>query len=125
MNDFRDIAFSKGFMLTRDDTSSVAHFVETPLWDGWTLWSDDFTPTSRATAGADVMVLIRGQFFDGTGVSSDDVASKLAESLAISYEKFERSLGTLLGRLHGDCEEGRRDVALPRRVRFTECLLRP
>ena len=98
MNDFRDIAFSKGFMLTRDDTSSVAHFVETPLWDGWTLWSDDFTPTSRATAGADVMVLIRGQFFDGTGVSSDDVASKLAESLAISYEKFERSLGTLLGR---------------------------
>lgn len=98
MNDFRDIAYSKGFMLTRDDVSSVAHFVETPLWDGWTLWSDDFTPTSRATAGADVMVLIRGQFFDGTGVTSDDVASKLAESLAISYEKFERSLGTLLGR---------------------------
>ncbi|WP_293878537.1 hypothetical protein [uncultured Brevibacterium sp.] len=98
MNDFRDIAFSKGFMLTRDDTSSVAHFVETPLWDGWTLWSDDFTPTSRATAGADVMVLIRGQFLDGTGVSSDDVASKLAESLAISYEKFERTLGALLGR---------------------------
>lgn len=98
MNDFRDIAYSKGFMLTRDDVSSVAHFVETPLWDGWTLWSDDFTPTSRATAGADVMVLIRGQFFDGTGVTSHDVASKLAESLAISYEKFERSLGTLLGR---------------------------
>ena len=98
MNDFRDIAFSKGFMLTRDDTSSVAHFVETPLWDGWTLWSDDFTPTSRATASDDVTVLIRGQFFDGTGVTSDDVASKLAESLAISYEKFERSLGTLLGR---------------------------
>lgn len=98
MNDFRDIAYSKGFMLTRDDVSSVAHFVETPLWDGWTLWSDDFTPTSRATASDDVTVLIRGQFFDGTGVTSDDVASKLAESLAISYEKFERSLGTLLGR---------------------------
>jgi len=85
-------------MLTRGDVSSVAHFVETPLWDGWTLWCDDFTPTSRATAGADVMILIRGQFFDGAGVSNNDVASKLAESLAISYEKFERSLGTLLGR---------------------------
>ncbi len=98
MNDFRDIAYSKGFMLTRDDVSSVAHFEASHLWDGWTLWFDDFTPTSCATAGVDVTVLIRGQFFDGTGVSSDDVASKLAGSLAISYAKFERSLGALLGR---------------------------
>lgn len=98
MNDFRDIAFSKGFMLTRSDVSSVAHFEAIPLWDGWTLWLDDFTPTRRATASGDVTVLIRGQFFDGTGIASDDIASELAASLAISYEKFERSLGTLLGR---------------------------
>ena len=98
MTDFRDIAYSKGFMLTRGDVSSVAHFEPVALWDRWTLWCDDFTPTSRATASDDVTVLIRGQFFDGTGIASDDVASRLAESLTISYEKFERSLGTLLGR---------------------------
>lgn len=98
--DWRDIPFSKGFLLTQQDLSDVAHLSKRVLPAGWTLWLDEAVETEISTTGTDDFLVIRGHWVD----TSDDAevgstAEQLIDSLMHEGELgFHRRIGRFGGR---------------------------
>jgi asparagine synthetase B (glutamine-hydrolysing) len=97
--DWRDIPYSKGFLLTKQRLSQVAHYEPQTLPGGWHLWTDTATSTELATWQDDFLA-IRGHWID----TSDDASpSATAEQLLSDMRTkgelaFHRRLSRLGGR---------------------------
>src|SRR5699024_7159080 len=98
--DWRDVPYSKGFVLAREPLHNVAHFSETSLPGGWCLWTDEANDTDIARSSSDDFVIIRGHWVD----TVDDAVSGETAKQLLSYlvedgeEQFLRRTAQLGGR---------------------------
>lgn len=96
--DWRDLAYSGGFLLTTESLTSVAHFSEQALPGGWRLWSDDAVSTEIAEADSGEFVLLRGDWVDLALEAKSNTAEELVAALALSQEQFHERLSLVGGR---------------------------
>lgn len=97
MQDWRDVPFSKGFVLTRGSFHAVAHFTPQELVGGWTLWADNATQQDQAS-DAQALVIIRGLWIDTSEHVAESVADGLLRSFAHGWNDFYEHIGKIAGR---------------------------
>lgn len=86
---WRDLPFSKGFVLAKRDLGDLAHFTKKHLPGGWVLWRDDAVETDISTTPNDNFVVIRGHWID---TADDAVSGATAKQLLDAFNR-EGSLG--------------------------------
>lgn len=97
VQDWRDVPFSKGFVLTRRSFHAVAHFTPQELVGGWTLWADNATQQDQAS-DAQALIIIRGLWIDTSEHVAESVANGLLRSFAHGWNDFYEHIGKIAGR---------------------------